>query len=1073
MNNCYTCGFANQVAARFCGGCGTPLKDSSNEAEAERRVICVIFCDMVGATALSEQLDIEEFRSLLHLYHSTCSRVVNEYDGFLADLMGDGAVIYFGYPKAHEDDDVRAVLCALAIQKAIQEQSTVSRHPFQVRIGIHRGRVVVGALGALSGVNSLAIGDTPNIASRLQAEAQPGEVVVSDTLWRLIMRDFNTQSLGSRRLKGLQRSIEIHRIIRHQPRTRSNGMSTAFIGRQGELDSIESCWQQVVSGVSRGILVRGEPGIGKSRLIQQLFARLNGQDMVVMEALCSQVTTDTPYFPLAEMLRERLRLHQLSPESQLQLLTDRISSLGLPEAEAVPLFALILSLEIDVKAWPILEELSLIRQRQRTQELLVDALAALAKESPVLLIVEDLHWADASTIEVLTCFHRSLRGERIMMLYTARLEFRSPWSEQNHIREILLNTLTPIDAEQFIRGLASNKAIPNELTRQVCLRSGGNPLFLEEITLSMLSSPCVIEREHTWELIRSFSTDIVPASMEAALMARLDRIGEAKTLLQIGATLGREFRLDLLSEVASLKLTDAEEAMDRLVDEGFLRVGDRDQSTYIFKHALIQDTAYESLLRSTRLQHHARIAVVIEEKFPELVKQRPELMAHHLSGAERYEEAAKLWLEAGQLAAERYAVNEGIDHLNRGLKDLKRLPEGESSWNLELMIQSALAPVQMASLGWASPQVETTCWRAIHLAERLGIEEARAPLYWGLWSNQFVAGKLNEAMKSAKILIDLASQSDSAFAIIPAKNATSYTYFYRGEYQQAILDADSAIPLYNYDLEIHLCKRFQCSQSVHILSAKGNSLWMAGQQSSAHQNMDQMMTMARGLNHMPTLATGLAFYCLFHYYEYNWKKILGIANELLEITTREGYDMWKTCADIYKTLALLELAQEGVSPQDLIEHCQLSRQTMSFITDPSTSTIKMRALTRMDRYEEALAESESAIAKAYCGQVCVMVPEIYRLRGDIFAKIEKFSEADDAYLQALESARSQGALSLELRALTSLIHHRYHHPLSTTKLLIELKYLLNQVQAEPSSPDLLKAQALVCQGPRPTELRPH
>lgn len=1063
MNSCLSCGFDNQVAARFCGGCGVPLQTSNDkETEAERRVICVIFSDIVGATALAEMLDIEEYRSLLYLYHGICTRVVNEFDGFLADLMGDGIVAYFGFPSAHEDDEIRAVRSALAIQEAILELNSEVRHPFQIRIGIHRGRVVVGALGALSGVNSLAIGETPNIASRLQSEAQPGEVVVSDSLWRLVAHRFNGESLGSRRIKGIQRSIEIYRIINYRPRTRSNGLGTPFIGRQRELESIQSIWRKTLAGHTNCIMLRGEPGIGKSRLIQHLYTDLDESDVLVMGAFCNPFTSDSPFFPLAEMLRSRLRLNQLDPEKQLEELASRLALLGLPEQEAVPLIAKFLSLEIDDKAWPILDDLSLVRQRQRTLEFLAQTLISLASEAPVLLVIEDLQWADASSIELLSYFLDALNRHRILLLFTARLEFQSPWGGKSNFVEILLDSLVSFEAQQIIRDVASNKAMPPELIRQISVRSAGNPLFLEEITLAVLSSGCVIEGEQIWELVRPFSVDIVPASMEVALMARLDRIGSAKALLQIGATIGREFSLDLLAAVACVDMIDAEKVMHKLVDEGFLRKAVHDQRVFIFKHALVQDTAYESLLRSTRVKHHARIAVVMEENFPDLTRQRPELMAHHLSGAKRFAEAAHLWLVAGRLAAERSAVNEAVEHLNRGLTDLEQFPPNNTRWALELSLNSVLAPVQMAALGWASPMVERSCMRAIDLAEQLGEVDRRFPLLWGLWSNQFVAGNLGDAITSAYKLLHLGKSADSPLYFIPSRNAASYTHFYRGEYARAIHHADIGRTYFDQTLELQLCQVFQSAPSVHILSAKGNSLWMLGQQAAARRQMDHMLERARGLNHSPSIAAGLGYLCYFYYYERNWLRILDAASEAFEISSAEGYTLWRTCADLYKACALIELGKGSITPQDLLERAQIFRQTLAFITDPSTSTIIMDGLCRMGRYEEALAESSIGLSTAERGQISVMVPEILRFRGDVLVQLGQLQGADQSYQDAVHSAKQQGAVSLELRALTSLLQFRYQQNLSLEEST-RLQELLDLLKNEPLTDDIQSARVLLKQ----------
>ncbi|MFN9622319.1 MAG: ATP-binding protein [Cyanobacteriota bacterium] len=987
----------------------------------------VIFCDIVGITSLSEVIDPEDLHELLSSYHLTCSKAVDRFDGFLADLMGDGVVIYFGYPKAHEDDEVRAVRCALAIQESIEVLRERIENPFQVRIGVHRGRVVVGALGGVGGPQSLAIGETPNITARLQAEAEPGDVIVSDSLWRLISPFFDGEDLGSRRLKGIRRPIEIYRVTKYRLGTSRKISSTSFLGREYEINQVQACWKSVLEDQPELILIRGEPGIGKSRLIQQIISKINDDDPVVLMAQCNSFASDAPFFPLAEMLRNRLDLSNLESADQLDALAKRLNNLGLTQPEALPLFALFLSLETSADEWSVLRHLSPVRQRQRTFELFREGLKALADEAPLALIVEDLHWADASTIEFLEQLLQLDAGEKIMVLLTSRLDFQASWMKGSLLTEIYLDSLIAMEAEVLIRNVASGKALPLELVRLICQRSGGNPLYLEEITLSVLASSNVIERETTWELVSPFSADLVPASLEAALMARLDKLGTEKALLQLGATLGREFRLDLLAAVASTDIKSVETVMQQMVEEGFLHFSERAKPSYIFKHALIQDVAYESLLRKTRQQNHARIALVITESFAELAKQRPELLAHHLSGAGQYAKATQLWLQAGQVAASRCAVNEAVEHLNRGLVDLEHLPPETDRWILEFSLQNCLAPVQMAAYGWASPMVETSCRRAIELTIHLTDNQHRFAPLWGLWSNRFVAGRLDAAMESALQLLAFSQSTELSLHSIAAYNAASYTHFYRGEYEHAIQAADAGLALYNRDFELELCMTLQSAPTVHILSARANSLWMQGKQREAHHGMQNMLKLARSLGHPPTLVAALSFLCFFYYYSQEWELIFYAAQEALQLSFEEGYALWHACANMYKTMAIDEMESSIEGINEVLEHAQLYRQTGSLVTDPSTATIIMRVLLRLGRLEDALEESNLALSSAMAGEVKVMVPEIYRCRGDVLSALGRFEEADLAYCQAVKSARAQSAASLELTALESLALHRRKH----------------------------------------------
>jgi class 3 adenylate cyclase/tetratricopeptide (TPR) repeat protein len=1055
------CGFNNPPSAKFCCGCGSQiLQASPPETQAERRVLSVVFCDIVGATSLSEQIDPEDFRSLLIGYHDTCLHTVEKFGGFLADLMGDGVVIYFGYPKAHEDDEIRSIRCALALLTAVQDLSARGRHPFDVRIGVHRGRVVVGALGGAAGTQSLAIGETPNLAARLQGEASAGQVVVSDSLWRLVSHTFHGQPLGARRLKGIQRPVEIHRVIAYRPASRYKSSAAAFVGRKQELNTFESLWQEVLTGQPRALLIRGEPGIGKSRLIHQLSRSLVEPNTTVMEAACSSFSTDTPYYPFREMLRNRLSLDGFEPDEQLERLRGRLAHLGLPLLEALPLLALFLELPIKPQEWAILGGLSLARQRQRTLDLLIQGLIALAEQSPLLLIVEDLHWADASTIELLDQLLNSECSARFLVVLSARLEFRSRWLEQPHVSEILLDALNAVEAETVIRDVAADKAMPSEVVRQICQRSSGNPLFLEEITLSVISSKSMVEREQTWELLQPLSADMVPASMEAALMARLDQLGESKHLLQIGATLGRDFSLDLLTAVVAIDTTRLQEMLSQLVDEGLLHISGATPPVYIFKHALVQDVAYHSLLRSTRQEHHSRIAKVLTEQFPEIPKRRPELLAHHLSGAGRYQEAAHHWQAAGQLAAERSAVNEAVDHLNRGLADLNQLPQEEGRWQHELDLHTALAPVQMAAYGWASRHVETTCLRAIDLALSIGSEDQHFAALWGLWSNQFVAGRLGEAIKNALKVQVLARSRGTELYTIPAFNATSYTRFFRAEFDEAIQQADQGISLFDNELERLLCRHFQLGPTTPIMTARSCSLWMKGQQVQGSNGMHEMLRLARSLNHPPTLAAGLSFMCHFLFYENDWQGLFSVSREVYKLASEEGFSMWRACSAMYHYHSCLQLGLADITIDNIVEKVELFRQTGSLVIDPVSSIILSSALHSAGRSQEALLESQIGQANAERDEVGALLPDLFRLRGLIYSDLGNVSEAEQAFMQAIDLARQQGAKSLELRALTNLVAHNLRYEGSVASCA-GLRQMIDESAIESHRPDAVNARNLL------------
>ena len=1062
---CSFCGFTSRIEAKFCGGCARLLQFEPVESVlAERRTLCVLFADIVGSIRLFQAVDPEDLREILANYYQICAAVVRRFDGWIGPLLGDGVIIIFGYPQAHEDEPVRAVHCALAIQQAIQTRALKAAQPFKVRIGLHRGLAVVGDLGGGSGIHQIAIGHAPSMSARLQAEAQPGEVLVSEALWRLVQSSFSGESIGLRCLKGFERPIAIYRVLEFVPQAQPKALAHAFLGRHAEIGSIQALWQRVLLNQPQVVLLRGEAGIGKSRLIQQLVMEFGQDPTIVLEAYCTPFTSDTPFYPLAQLLRSRLGLEGVPPQQQLEILGCRLRELGLDSPEALPLLALVLSIAIDPSQAPLLAALSPKRQRQRTIELLHQALGLVVGAAPLLLVIEDLHWADPSTLAWLDQGIRHPQTSCLLVLLSARPQFRSPWGATAPLSEFTLEGLSAPEAEHLIRYRAANKPLPPELVREIQRRSSGNPFFLEQITCLLIDSNALIERDNAWQLTAPVSAVLLPASIDAALMARIDRLGGAKHLLQFVSILGQEFSKELLLAVAPIESANLEQQLQMMVDEGFLHSPVGAPPVYRFKHALLQNAAYESLLLSTRQRHHAQIASVIAERFPALANRRPELLAHHLSGAGRYAEAASYWQAAGEAAARRRALKEALEHLRRGLADLEQLPQVELRWHSELALLAALAPVQMAVLGWASPLVACSCLRAIDLADRLGADQRRFAPLWGLWSHRFAAGRLGEALQTAEQLLGLALRSDVRIQLLAARHSTSLTRYYRGEYGQALQEAEIGLTLYSIDQDVELHRVYQLSLSIPIMAAKASCLWMLGKQKDGSRLIVQMLDLARTFNHPPSLATGLGYMMFFCFYNQDWAALLAVAEELWQLANFESFDMWRANAGMHRARARLEL--QG-SPQaaeadrgELLESMEFYRQTGSGLLDGSTTCLISEALHGQGRSEQALRESLCGEQRAQQGEGKVLLPEILRTRGTILKDLGRCQEADHAYGRAVAAARSQGALSLQLRALNALLAHRLEHA-GARPLLPELQRTLAAVDAVAASPDLPLARHLL------------
>ncbi len=1058
---CAACGFVNVAGVRFCGGCGKAVEASASAApEAERRHVCVLFCDLVGSTLMSQRLDAEDLRELIGAYQRVCAEVVQRHDGYLAQYLGDGILVYFGYPHAHEDDASRVVRCALEMLEAVERLATATKVALQLRIGIHSGRVVVGSVGGSGRSERLAVGETPNIAARVQGEAPPGAVVVSDSLWRLLPGTFAGETMGARWLKGVERPVQLYRVVADGSQAAGHGASrTPYTGRARERERIREVWLRANLGVPQFTLLRGEPGIGKSRLLEVVRGDLADDRTDVLVARCTPFTTDSSLHPFVELIGSRVGIAGLSAEEQLTRITTRVAELELVAEEAVPLLASFLSVPVDPAVWPA-PDLSPVRTRQRTLDIVIAGFHSLARRWPVLLVIEDVHWADHSTLDLLRQLIASSERGSLMVLLTSRPEFKPTWAAATNLMAIELEPLKQADAEIIIRKVAKDKLLPPKVVWQIQDRAAGNPLFLEEITRSVTESDALVEQEHSWELVGTLSADVVPVSMEASLMARIDRLGESRSLLQLGAALGREFSHELLVAVAQLPEETIERHINAMLESGLIYRQVGTSPVYIFKHALVRDAAYDSLLRTTRQRYHARIAEALLARFPQVALSRPEFLAHHLSGAGSYAEAAKQWQAAGENAAKRSAVNEGVSHLRRALADLERLPEDAVRMDHELSVLTVLAPVLMATDGWAAPSVGEASTRAIELASRLGAHDRMYGPLWGLWTNQFVGGRLREGMETAKQVGAMALSTGDPMLEVTGRHALSYTRFYRGEYDEALVEAEAGLRLHSPDREHVICEVFQLSSTVSMLCAKGCSLWMQGRQDEGLAVMNEMLAHARSLRHPPSLAGALAFQMHLTLYDRDWSRMFALADEVYDLSRAEGFAMWAVDGAMHRGRARVGLGEVDAGLVELLEWGALFHQTGSGIIVGSTTSMVSEALHMVGRTEEALVLSADGERRALAGEVRVMEPEIHRIRGNILRDLGRLDEADNAYRRAADRAREQGALSLELRALTAWLDLQLSRG-QTSDVPSKLRCALNGLVCDPNRSDLVLARALL------------
>ena len=661
-----------------------PPPAASSPPEAERRQLTVMFCDLVDSTTLSSHLDPEEYRDVVRAYQSACTEVIQRYDGHIAQLLGDGLLVYFGYPRAHEDDAQRAVRTGLGILAAMGDRNTRLQHAqglqLAVRLGIHTGLVVVGAMGGAGRQEQLALGETPNIAARIQGLAASNAVAISDATYRLVQGYFQCQDLGAQTLRGVTEPMRVYQVLRESGATSRLDVAqprglTPLVGRASEVTLLLERWEQAKAGHGQVVLVSGEAGIGKSRLVQVLKDHVGNTPHVHWECRSAEYAQNTALFPLVDLFQRlwRVEAHE-TPDVQLEQLEHALSHYRLPLEESVPLFAPLLSLPLPENRYPLLN-VSPQRQRQKTLETLVAILLELAEQQPVLFILEDVHWTDPTTLEWLGLLVEQVPTTAIVTLLTCRPHFQPSWHHRSYITEMTLNHLSPTQVAQIVTGITDGQPFPAAVLQQIVEKTDGVPLFVEEMTKAILESGHLQARDGHYELVGSLSMFAIPSTLQDSLMARLDRLVTAKAVAQYAAVIGRQFAYALLSTVSQLDDVTLQRELRRLVEaEIVYQRGVPPQVTYTFKHALIQDAAYASLLKSTRQQYHQRIAQVLAERFPAITATQPEVVAQHYTAASLHAQAFHLLAAGRATRPGTLGLARGSSVLRAGVRSLKHLP---------------------------------------------------------------------------------------------------------------------------------------------------------------------------------------------------------------------------------------------------------------------------------------------------------------------------------------------------------------------------------------------------------------
>ena len=988
-------------------------------ANAERRHLTVVFCDLVGSTELSKQLDPEDFGHIIARYHAVCAEVVERFHGHVAQYQGDGVLAYFGYPTARGQDAILAVRAGLAMVRAVQGVTDGRTGGGEVRlaarVGIDTGVVVISETGIGERRQSLAFGDTVNIAARLEKLADPGAALVSAATERVTRGYFAFTGIQAVQVKGVVDPITVYRVegetgIRTRLALAASDGLTPLIGRELEIGAMEERWLLARHGNGQAMLVSGEPGIGKSRLVHELGRQVGaGGTRFVFQA--SPYHTTSALYPVVEELERALDVRSGGEGDASRRLAEALQRRDISDEETRRALAALLSAHGERNA---ALDLAPQEQKRRTFDALRSVIAAETRQRPVLAVFEDIHWADPSTLELLGLLLRDAPKQHILVVMTARPEFVPRWPPEMSFAKLSLARLEESEVDEFMSAVMSGRELSSALMAQVANRAAGVPLFIEE-TLKM-----ILEGESAGE-------ETIPGTLRNPLAARLDALGSTKEVAQVAsvAALGGEFGIDLLRAVTERGEASLRDSLEQLVEAELLHErGTPGQPVYVFKHALIRDAAYRSLLRSTRRSFHSRIADVLVESFPERVEHEPELVAQHLTEAARAEEAIGFWERAGERALRAWATEEAATHFDRGLSLVASLPESARARELELGLLLSRGTALMALRGYASPESEAVYARAEALSREVDDPSRLAPALYGLGAYYAASAQPRKSCEFGRRLADVARLAGDEDTLIEANVILAIAEYLKGDPLAAEMNANEALAHWEPGLYRHHIFVYGQEPGVIAMTMMALARGWQGRLDEALSIADEAELRGREAGHPLTLAYAYAGDGLLYHLIGDVDRLERTAERLMAVTGEHALPMWHAWGRIMGGWAHLQRdeAAEGVAEINAglaeAEAVQFTVMKIHFLSQLA------EVFGRLGRLEEAFRMIDEGFAALEVTGERVSEAELYRSRGLLLAETGERVAAEDNLRQGIEVARNQHALLLELRgtmALASLL----------------------------------------------------
>ena len=999
----------------------TPENGRSRTREAERRQLTIMFCDLIEYTALSRQIDPEDLRDVIRLFQSTCAGIIERYEGYVSRYMGDGILVLFGYPSAHENDAERAVHAALEITNEVSAlkapyDRTVS---LAVRTGIATGLVVAGdVIGEGASEEEAIVGITPNLAARLQSLAEPNTVVISEETRRLLLEAFEYYPLGERTLKGFDTPVIAWRVVGpSEVETRfdaaHNVALTPWVNRNDEIEFMCRLWDHAKSKPGQALLVSGEAGIGKSRLTKILRERVASDPHASLQYQCSPYYRYTALYPFTRAL-ERAAGFERNDSDALKLEKLR----AVLDEESLPLFAHLIS--IPTQRDEEIARLSPQRRKEIIFEAILSHLIGRARQIPVLATVEDVHWMDPTSLELMTFIIDRITEASALFILTFRPEFTPEWTDKPNVSVLKLNGLHREYGEKLAESVFGDRRLAKEIIYQVVDKTEGVPLFIEELAKSLLESGAFGKNDTSRMRSMSALSGKIPVTLMDSLMARIDQLGEAKSVAQIGAVIGQEFPHSLISMIAPLPEGELQIQLNRLVSSGLAVCRHTSTDTrYAFKHALVRDAAYNSLLKKRREALHAQIAECLESKFPETLANEPELLAYHYSRTGLTETAIGYWQQAGERASMRSANLEALSHVTNALDLLEYLPVTPARKELKLSLLITLGPVQIAVKGSGSEDAKEVYSRAVELCAELPDSPLHFAAYWGQWRTS--RSYLTKRERADRLLAVADNLGDPGLQL-QAHHCQWASLYNLGFHQQCFQHAERGIEIYESgDFTEHAPIYGGHDPAVCGQGEAALSLWLMGYPDQALARMDKAFAVAERLSHAGSTAHAMDIALMLYSFRKDAQEVRVRADQLITLSEDEKFSAHRSKGEIFRGWALIGLDELERGIACLREGIATLRGIGTYEDLPVFLSMLAEAYAENDKPSEGMAAIEEAFRETERAALRYWLPELFRRKGELLLNIPESdpAEAESCFETSIQLARQQRAKSLELRAATS------------------------------------------------------